>query len=90
MVMSLRSKWTLGWGSVSAYRPNGVRGNKIALRHGYIDQEVSTAERGVLILPSHEELRIDAEAITGGDKIEVHLGESWLRPPSYPSRSFVT
>jgi hypothetical protein len=27
---------------VSAYRRNGVWGNKAAFRHGYIDQEVST------------------------------------------------
>ena len=42
MVMSLRSKWAVGWGSVSAGRRIGVWGSKTAFRHGYNDQEVST------------------------------------------------
>jgi len=44
MVMSLRSKWAAGWGSVggSAYWRIGVWGNKAAFRHGYIEQEVSS------------------------------------------------
>jgi hypothetical protein len=42
MVMSLRSKWAAGWGSVSAGRRIGVWGGKTASRHGYNDQEVST------------------------------------------------
>src|SRR5260370_31503559 len=42
MVMSLRSKWAVGWGSVSAGRRMGVWGSKTAFRHGYNHQEVST------------------------------------------------
>src|SRR5260370_8771714 len=41
MVMSLRSKWAVGWGSVSAGRRIGLWGSKTAFRHGYNDQEVS-------------------------------------------------
>jgi hypothetical protein len=38
MVTSLRSKWTAGWESGSAYR----RRSKTVFRHGYNDQEIST------------------------------------------------
>jgi len=44
MVTSLRSKWSVGWGSVSAGRRIGVSasGSKAAFRHRYNDHEVST------------------------------------------------
>jgi PAS domain S-box-containing protein len=35
--------------------------------------EHAGAERGLLILPQGDELRIEAEATTGGDRVEVHL-----------------
>jgi PAS domain S-box-containing protein len=46
--------------------------------------EHAGAERGLLILPRGEELRIAAEARTGRDKVEVELGQSLVAPAELP------
>jgi PAS domain S-box-containing protein len=46
--------------------------------------EHAGAERGLLILPRGEEHRIEAEARTGRDKIEVHLGQRLVTPAELP------
>jgi hypothetical protein len=49
----------------------------IAVEHG-------GAERGLLILPRGEEHRIEAEARTGHDSVEVSLRQSLLTPSELP------
>ena len=46
--------------------------------------EHAGAERGLLILPHGEEHRIEAEARTGRDKAEVHLGQKLVGPAELP------
>jgi PAS domain S-box-containing protein len=46
--------------------------------------EHAGAERGLLILPHGEEQRIEAEARTGRDKAEVHLGQKLVGPTEVP------
>ena len=46
--------------------------------------EHAGAERGLLILPRGEEHRIEAEARTGRDKIEVQLGQGLVTPAELP------
>jgi GAF domain-containing protein len=46
--------------------------------------EHAGAERGLLILPRGEEHRIEAEARTGRDKVEVHLGKRLITPAELP------
>ncbi|HET9374206.1 MAG TPA: PAS domain S-box protein, partial [Chthoniobacterales bacterium] len=46
--------------------------------------EHAGAERGLLILPRGEEHRIEAEARTGRDKVEVHLGQRLVTPAELP------
>jgi hypothetical protein len=48
------------------------------------------AERGLLFLPVGQEHRIEAEASTHGDKVEVILPRRSRRCPNFPSPSFVT
>jgi PAS domain S-box-containing protein len=50
---------------------------KIAVEH-------AGAERGLLILPHGEEHRIEAEARTGRNKAEVHLGQKLVGPAQLP------
>src|SRR5215475_4818207 len=49
----------------------------IALEH-------AGAERGLLILPRGDELRIEAEATTGRDTVEVHLRQTVATPSELP------
>jgi GAF domain-containing protein len=53
----------------------------IAVEHG-------GAERGLLILPGGEEHRIEAEARTGRDKVEVSLRQSLVMPSELPESLF--
>jgi PAS domain S-box-containing protein len=46
--------------------------------------EHAGAERGLLILPRGEEHRIEAEARTGRDKVEVQLGQRLVTPAELP------
>src|SRR3984893_15179697 len=46
--------------------------------------EHAGAERGLLILPRGEEHRIEAEARTGRDKVEVQLGQRFITPAELP------
>jgi PAS domain S-box-containing protein len=46
--------------------------------------EHAGAERGLLILPRGEEHRIEAEAGTGRDKVEVQLGQRLVTPAELP------
>ncbi len=46
--------------------------------------EHAGAERGLLILPRGEEHRIEAEARTGRDKVEVQLGQRLITPAELP------
>jgi signal transduction histidine kinase len=46
--------------------------------------EHAGAERGLLILPRGEQHRIEAEARTGRDKVEVHLGQRLVTPAELP------
>jgi PAS domain S-box-containing protein len=46
--------------------------------------EHAGAERGLLILPHGEEHRIEAEARTGRDKVEVQLGQRLVTPAELP------
>jgi PAS domain S-box-containing protein len=46
--------------------------------------ENAGAERGLLILPRSEEYRIEAEARTGRDMVEVHLGQRLVTPAELP------
>jgi PAS domain S-box-containing protein len=46
--------------------------------------EHAGAERGLLILPRGEEHRIEAEARTGRDKVEVRLGQRLVTPAELP------
>jgi PAS domain S-box-containing protein len=46
--------------------------------------EHAGAERGLLILPRGEEHSIEAEARTGRDKVEVHLGQRLVTPGELP------
>ena len=56
---------------------------RIAIEH-------AGAERGLLILLAGRELRIAAEATTGGDTVSVHLVTSSWPPPRCRSRSSIT
>ena len=55
----------------------------IALEH-------AGAERGLLILPRGDELRIEAEATTGRDTVEVHLRQTRVAPTELPNRFSTT
>jgi len=46
--------------------------------------EHAGAERGLLILPHGEEFRIEAEARTGLDKVNVYLQQTWVDPAELP------
>ena len=50
--------------------------------------EHAGAERGLLFLPRGSEYRIEAEATTHGDRVQVVLAQAFARPRTSPSPSF--